>query len=119
SPAVRADDLIGGTFGPTDGYIVPLEIMRGFIETAQRLGGQFEYDAGWVECVAEGGRIVGVRTRRAVAGTRRVASAAGSWSGLVFGRRSSPWVRSWAACQRWARTSARSSGQRLGWRDAT
>src|SRR5205807_1244911 len=53
SPAVRADDLIGGTFGPTDGDIVPLKIMRGFTEAAPRLGVQFGYDAGWVECVAE------------------------------------------------------------------
>src|SRR5207302_232575 len=83
SPAVRADDLIGGTFGPTDGYIVPLEIMRGFIEAAQRLGVQFEYDAGWVECVAEGGRIAGVRTPEGVVGTRRVVNAAGPWAGLV------------------------------------
>ena len=83
SPTVRADDLIGGTFGPTDGYIVPLEIMRGFIGAAQRLGVQFEYDAGWVECVAEGGRIVGVRTPRDVVGTRRVVNAAGPWAGLV------------------------------------
>jgi sarcosine oxidase subunit beta len=83
SPEVRADDLIGGVFGPTDGYIVPLEIMRGFIEAAGRLGVRFEYDAGWVECLAERGRIVGVRTERGTVETRRVVNAAGAWAGLV------------------------------------
>jgi sarcosine oxidase subunit beta len=83
SPEVRADDLIGGVFGPTDGYTVPLEIMRGFIEAAVRLGVRFEYDAGWVECVAERGRIVGVRTKRGTVETRRVVNAAGAWAGLV------------------------------------
>src|SRR5205807_1942384 len=48
-----------------------------------RLGVRFEYDAGWVECVAESGRIVGVRTPRDVVGTRRVVNAAGPWAGLV------------------------------------
>jgi sarcosine oxidase, subunit beta len=83
SPEVRADDLIGGVFGPTDGYMVPLEIMRGFIEAAQRLGVRFEYGAGWVECCTEGGRVVGVRTGRGTVGTRRVVNAAGAWAGLV------------------------------------
>ncbi len=83
SPEVRADDLIGGVLGPTDGYIVPLEIMRGFIEGGQRLGVRFEYDAGWVECLAEHGRVVGVRTERGIVATRRVVNAAGPWAGLV------------------------------------
>ena len=83
SPEVRADDLIGGVFGPTDGYMVPLEIMRGFIEAAQRLGVRFEYGAGWVECCTEGGRVVGVHTERGTVGTRRVVNAAGPWAGLV------------------------------------
>ena len=83
SPEVRADDLIGGVFGPTDGYIVPLEIMRGFIEAATRLGVRFEYDAGWVECQVSGGRIVGVRTERGTVGTGRAVNAAGPWAGLV------------------------------------
>jgi len=88
SPAVRADDLIGGTFCPVDGYIVPLEIMRGYIEAARRLGVAFEYDAGWVECLVDGPedgrrRIRGVRTRRAEIATRCVVNAAGPWAGRV------------------------------------
>ena len=88
SPAVRADDLIGGTFCPVDGYIVPLEIMRGYIEAARRLGVRFEYDAGRVECLVGGGgkagkRIEGVRTRRGEIATRCVVNAAGPWAGVV------------------------------------
>jgi sarcosine oxidase, subunit beta len=83
SPEVRADDLIGGVFGPTDGYIAPLEIMRGFIEAASRRGVKFEYNAGWVECLVDGGRIAGVRTERGTVTTRRVVNAAGAWAGLV------------------------------------
>ena len=83
SPEVRTDDLVGGVFGPTDGYIVPLEIMRGFIEAARRLGVRFEYDAGWVECRVDRGRIAGVHTERGDVDTRRVVNAAGPWAGLA------------------------------------
>jgi sarcosine oxidase subunit beta len=80
---VRADDLIGGTFGSTDGYILPLEILRGYLEAAQRLGVRFEYEAGWTECVVDGGRITGVRSERGTIATRRVINAAGPWAGIV------------------------------------
>ncbi|HLW61743.1 MAG TPA: FAD-binding oxidoreductase [bacterium] len=83
SPSVRADDLIGGIFGPTDGYIVPLEIMRGLLEAAQRLGVAFEYGCGPAACLVDGDRIVGVRTGREDVATRRVVNAAGAWAGLV------------------------------------
>jgi sarcosine oxidase subunit beta len=83
SPAVRADDLIGGTFGSTDGYILPLEILRGYLEAAERLGVRFEYEAGWTECVVDAGRITGVRSERGTIATRRVINAAGPWAGIV------------------------------------
>jgi len=89
SPAVRVDDLVGGTFCPTDGYIVPLDIMRGYTEAAKRLGVRFEYDAGWVECVVADGdaptarRVTGVKSSRGTIATRCVVNAAGPWAGLV------------------------------------
>ena len=83
SPTVRADDLVGGTFGSTDGYILPMEILRGYLEAAHRLGVQFEYEAGWTECLVDGGRITGVRSERGTIVTRCVINAAGPWAGIV------------------------------------
>lgn len=89
-PWARTDDVIGGTFGPNDGFIRPLEIMRGYLEAAQRNGVRLQYDAGWVECLVreEGGRrrVTGVR-----AGDREIASpcvvnAAGPWAGVFAAR---------------------------------
>ena len=89
-PWARTDDVIGGTFGPSDGFIRPLEIMRGYLEAAQRNGVRVQYDAGWVECVVreDGGRrrVTGVR-----AGGREIASpcvvnAAGPWAGVFAAR---------------------------------
>ena len=89
-PWVRADDLVGGTFCPIDGFIRPLEILRGYREAAERLGVRFAYGAGWADCLVEGRglerRVAGVRTERDVVATRRVVNAAGPWAGLVGAR---------------------------------
>ena len=86
SPAVRADRYVGGTFCPTDGYIAPLEILRGYLGGAQRLGVTVEYGAGEVACLlAEGEtpRVRGVRTRREDIAAHRVVNAAGPWAAAV------------------------------------
>lgn len=44
NPAVHDDSLIGGTFCPTDGFIVAMKILRGYADAAKRLGVQFEYN---------------------------------------------------------------------------
>jgi sarcosine oxidase subunit beta len=40
---VRMDGVVGAAFCPTDGYIRPLEILRGYLEGAQRLGVEFRF----------------------------------------------------------------------------
>lgn len=44
NPAVHDDSLIGGTFCPTDGFIVANQIMRGYAEGAKRLGVRFDFN---------------------------------------------------------------------------
>lgn len=43
NPAVRDDSLVGGTFCPTDGFIVANQIMRGYADAAKRVGVAFEF----------------------------------------------------------------------------
>ena len=38
NPHIEDPDIIGGFFGPTDGFIRPMEILRGYAEAAQRMG---------------------------------------------------------------------------------
>jgi sarcosine oxidase subunit beta len=84
NPAIRADGLAGGVFCPTDGFIRPMGILRGYIEGAERLGVRFEYG---VECAGfemEGtGRIAAVCTSGGDVGAGSVVNAAGAWAGLV------------------------------------
>lgn len=43
NPYIDGDGIIGGSFCPTDGFIRPMQILRGYAEAAQRLGVRFEF----------------------------------------------------------------------------
>jgi Glycine/D-amino acid oxidases (deaminating) len=43
--AISLDRVAGATFCSTDGYIRPLEILRGYVEAAERLGVKFMWDS--------------------------------------------------------------------------
>lgn len=78
NPAVNADGIPGGTFGTTDGFIRPLEILRGYTEAARRLGVKLEYG---VEVTGLTDR--GVETSRGPISAGAVLNAAGAWAGEV------------------------------------
>jgi sarcosine oxidase, subunit beta len=84
NPAIRAEGLIGGVFGPTDGFLKPMEVLRGYVEGAQRLGVRFEYG---VECIGfeldEPGRIAAVRTPDGDVAAGSIVNAAGPWAGSL------------------------------------
>lgn len=44
NPAVHDDSLIGGTFCPIDGFIVPMQMLAGYAAAAKRLGVEFEFN---------------------------------------------------------------------------
>ena len=43
--AISLERIAGATFCPTDGYIRPLEILRGYVEAAERKGVRFMWDS--------------------------------------------------------------------------
>lgn len=87
NPAVRLDDIPGGTFCPTDGFIRPLDILNGYLDAARRMGVQVEFGTEVVglEIEESGGerRIAGVRTSRGTIPTRMVVNATGAWAASV------------------------------------
>ena len=86
-PAVRRDDVIGGTFCPTDGFIAPLQVLDGYLEAALRAGAR----AKWQTTVTgltrdEGGSIVAVETSDGRIATGAVVNAAGAWAAELAGQ---------------------------------
>ena len=101
NPAIRTDGLVGGIFCPTDGFIRPMEILRGYVEGAKRLGVRFEYGVECTDFELDGsGRISTVRTSGGDVAAGEVVNAAGA------GR------RRWRGRLVWISPSNRSAGRR-------
>ncbi|MDF2975151.1 MAG: hypothetical protein K0R61_5601 [Microvirga sp.] len=84
NPAIRTDGLVGGIFCPTDGFIRPMEILRGYVEGAARLGVRFEYGVEGADYELDrSGRISTVRTSGGDVAAGEVVNAAGAWAAPV------------------------------------
>jgi sarcosine oxidase subunit beta len=82
-PQMRSDDIVGGTFCPTDGFVDPYSVMNGFLGKAQRSGCRLERGVDVQVVITKDGRVDGVRTSRGNVSSRTVVNAAGPWAGLL------------------------------------
>jgi sarcosine oxidase subunit beta len=84
NPAVNREGLKGGVYCPTDGFIRPLEILRGYAEAAARLGVRFERGVE-VEGFRKDarGRVESALTSRGEFSAASFVNAAGAWAGEV------------------------------------
>ncbi len=85
NPALTPDGIIGATFCPTDGFIRPMNILRGYTEAARRLGVRFDYGVPCTDAALDpgSGRITKVRTGEGAIAAGIVVNAAGAWAGAV------------------------------------
>ena len=91
-PQLRTDDILGGTFCPTDGFVDPHSVMMGFMLNAREHGARLwldtqvtgiQVDRGANGSSTSTGRIAGVETPRGFISTRVVVNAAGPWAAEV------------------------------------
>jgi sarcosine oxidase subunit beta len=84
NPAVGLDEVIGGAFCPSDGFISPLGIVEGYLAAARRLGVVVEWG---VEVTGlrrgQDNRIAMVETSRGPISAAAVVNAAGPWAAQV------------------------------------
>jgi sarcosine oxidase, subunit beta len=82
-PQMRADDVVGGSFCPTDGFVDPYSMMTAFASRARERGVKLWLGTEVTGIDVEGGRVSGVVTSRGRVATRAVVNAGGPWAGVV------------------------------------
>ncbi|HEY0547726.1 MAG TPA: FAD-binding oxidoreductase [Pyrinomonadaceae bacterium] len=82
-PFLRVDDVTGGSFCQTDGFIKPLAVMRGFTGRAIERGARLWLGTEVVGIETLRGRVTGVVTTRGKISTRVVVCCAGAWAANV------------------------------------
>ena len=79
-PQLRADDVVGGSFCSTDGFVDPYSAMVGFMARAAESGARLRRNAEVTAIHADGHGVTGVETTRGPVATRTVVNAAGPWA---------------------------------------
>ena len=82
-PLLRTDDVVGGSFCPTDGFVDPYSAMIGFMTRAAEQGAKLWRNAEVTAIHRERGAVVGVETTRGPVSTPTVINAAGAWAAQV------------------------------------
>ena len=79
-PQLRSDDVLGGSFCPTDGFVDPYSVMVGFTARACEHGAMLWRSTEVTGIARDDGRIRGVETTRGPVSTPVVVNAAGPWA---------------------------------------
>ena len=80
NPALNLEGVLGGVFCPSDGFVRPPEVMRGYAEAGSRLGVRFEYGAAVVGARVGGGKVGTLLTTTGEVSAGVVVNAAGAWA---------------------------------------
>lgn len=79
-PQINCEDIVGGTFGPRDGFIDPLAVLDGFASRAKAKGTRFETTQNVTSLNVENGRVRSVPTVSGDVECDAVVLCAGAWA---------------------------------------
>ncbi|MGO9441841.1 MAG: NAD(P)/FAD-dependent oxidoreductase [Terriglobales bacterium] len=82
-PQLRSDDVVGGSFCSTDGFVDPYSAMVGFMARAAESGARLWRNTEVTAIHADSHGVTGVETTRGPVATRTVVNAAGPWAAHV------------------------------------
>ncbi|HEX8186535.1 MAG TPA: FAD-dependent oxidoreductase, partial [Blastocatellia bacterium] len=82
-PQMSADDVVGGSYCQTDGFVDPYSVMTGFLKRAKSRGARLWLETKVTAIEVERGKVSAVMTSRGRVATRAVVNAAGPWASLV------------------------------------
>jgi sarcosine oxidase subunit beta len=84
-PQLRSDDIVGGSFCSTDGFVDPYSAMNGFMGWAADHGAKLWKNTQVTNIQLDANGIAGVETARGFVSTRKVVNAAGAWAANIAG----------------------------------
>jgi glycine/D-amino acid oxidase-like deaminating enzyme len=79
-PQLRGDDIVGGSFCSTDGFVDPYSAMIGLMTWAADHGAKLWKNTVVTGIQRDGNGIAGVETTKGTVATRKVVDAAGAWA---------------------------------------
>jgi len=82
-PQLRSDDIVGGSFCSTDGFVDPYSAMIGFMTRAAEQGAKLWKSTQVTGLDRDAQGIAALHTSRGPVSTRKVVNAAGAWAKLV------------------------------------
>ncbi|HEY2915546.1 MAG TPA: FAD-dependent oxidoreductase [Candidatus Angelobacter sp.] len=82
-PQLRSDDVLGGSFCSTDGFVDPYSVMNGFMASAIEHGATLWKKTDVTEITRDQQDAFQVETTRGPVSTRTVVNAAGAWSAQI------------------------------------
>jgi len=83
APEIRHDDVIGGSFCATDGFVDPHSVMTGFMQKAVERGVELMRNAEVTAIHHDARGVSGVETTQGPVSGRTIVNCAGAWAGLV------------------------------------
>jgi len=83
SPVLQVDDVLGGTFCPSDGIASPNDVTFGYARAARRHGARLREGIAVTGMDVAAGRIAGVRTSADNVATKVIFNCAGPWAAEV------------------------------------
>ena len=82
-PQLRSDDILGGSFCSTDGFVDPYSVMNGFMAAAVEHGATLWKKTEVTGITRDQQGDFSVETTRAPLSTRTVVNAAGAWAAQI------------------------------------
>jgi sarcosine oxidase subunit beta len=84
NPALSLDEVIGGVFCPSDGFVRPLDILEGYLAAARRLGVRVHWGMEVIGFALRADQTISaVRTTQGRLGVAAVVNAGGAWAAQV------------------------------------
>lgn len=81
-PQLRSDDIIGGSFCATDGFVDPYSVMIGFMTCAADHGARLWKNA-TVTDIQRNGSSFAVETTKGTVSVKNIVNAAGAWAAAI------------------------------------